>query len=103
MACVDAGALHVGESDLGAIGGDLVLKTTKSALWQSFGACEPLNKLGSEGWFHLNNESEEVIVATAICVKAMVGLDYLLELAEVFPFTLVHHLTADHVLNFTLR
>jgi len=81
---------------------DLVLEADEAAFRQAFGACEPLDELWSEGGLHLGDEAQEIIIATALLVEAMVGFDRHLQLAQVLPLALLHCLPADHILDLSL-
>jgi len=76
---VHRGALLVGRTfqsvicDL--INRNLVFQAAESSLRQSLATRQPLNELGSEIWFHLHDEAQEVSVAATLCGEAVVGLD----------------------------
>ena len=80
----------------------MILEVGEASLWQALRPSQPLDELGSEGCFHLDNEAQEVIVTSTLSVEAMIRFDGLLELSEIFPFIFIHHLAADHVFDFAL-
>ena len=71
------------------IDGHLIFQVAEAALGQAFATRQPLDKLRSKVRFHLNDEAQEVIVASALCREAVVGLDRLLKLPDVFPICII--------------
>ena len=71
------------------IDGHLIFQVAEAALGQAFATRQPLDKLGSKVRFHLNDKAQEVIVATALRCEAVVGLDRLLKLPDVFPICVI--------------
>ena len=80
----------------------LIFQVAEAALGQAFATRQPLDKLWSKVRFHLNDKAQEVIVASALCREAVVGLDRLLKLPDVFPIRIIWNLSTDHVLHFEL-
>ena len=84
------------------VDGHLIFQVAEAALGQAFATRQPLDKLRSKVRFHLNDEAQEVIVASALCREAVVGLDRLLKLPDVFPIGVIRVLSTDHILYFEL-
>ena len=80
----------------------LILQVAEAALGQAFAARQPLDKLRSKVRFHLNDKAQEVIVASALRREAVVRLDRLLKLPDVFPIRIIWDLSTDHVLHLEL-
>ena len=84
------------------IDGHLILQVAESALGQAFAARQPLDKLRSKVRLHLNDKTQEVIVASALGREAVVRLDRLLKLPDVFPIRVIRVLSTDHILYLDL-
>ena len=80
----------------------MIFQVAEAALGQAFATRQPLDKLRSKVRFHLNDKAQEVIVASALRREAVVGLDRLLKLPDVFPICVVRVLSTDHILYLKL-
>ena len=100
---VHAGERQVRDFAVRAVDRDVVLQAGEPTPRQSLRASQPLDELWTEGFIHLDYEPKEVIIGTTFRIVPVIWLNTLLELAKIFPFLLVHHFTADHVLNLALR
>ena len=54
---------------------DLVLKTAESTFRKTFAPSQPLDKLRTEIRLHLDNESQEIVIALTLGVESMIGFD----------------------------